>query len=66
MVHLSAKGGAYILTVRDDGPGLPPTNRQAKGQSLGRGIIESLVAQLRGKLSFEGGSGATVRVVFPI
>jgi two-component sensor histidine kinase len=65
-VHLSAEAGAYILTVRDDGPGILPTSRQAKSQGLGRGIIEGLVAQLRGKLSLEEGSGATVRVVFPI
>lgn len=66
-IDLSAEGRAYTLTVCDDGPGFPPASLKAsRRNSLGRGILESLVSQLRGKLAFESGQGATVRVVFPI
>lgn len=65
-INLGIEGRAYALTVCDDGPGFPPASLKAKRDSLGRGIIESLVSQLRGTLAFESGQGATVRVVFPI
>lgn len=65
-INLTADGRAYTLTVCDDGPGFQPESRAPKRSSLGRGIIESLVCQLHGKLSFEGGAGATMRMVFPV
>jgi two-component sensor histidine kinase len=65
-INLDAEGRSYTLTVCDDGPGFPDAILRTRRGSLGRGIIESLVSQLGGKLSFESGPGATVRVVFPI
>jgi two-component sensor histidine kinase len=66
-VSLAAEGQSYVLMICDDGPGFSQTSLGVKrNNSLGRGIVESLTAQLRGKLSFECGRGATVRVVFPI
>jgi len=56
----------YILTVHDDGPGFSPTTNKTRNGSLGRSIIESLASQLRGKITFESGQGATVRLVFPV
>jgi two-component sensor histidine kinase len=66
MIALGVAGRACTLTVCDDGPGFPSTPPQASQRSLGRGIMESLVSQLHGKLSIESRSGATVRVVFPV
>lgn len=65
-VTLRQSGRSYDLAISDDGPGFPPGALKAKRGSLGRGIMESLAQQLCGKLSFEGGPGATVRVRFPI
>lgn len=65
-IQLGVEGRTFKLTVSDDGPGFPPASLKARGGGLGRGIIESLVSQLRGKIFFENGSGATVRVVFSI
>jgi two-component sensor histidine kinase len=65
-VRLAAEGRSYTLMICDDGPGLSQASLSAKRNSLGRGIVESLASQLRGKLSFEYGPGATIRVVFPI
>lgn len=61
--HLS--GRDYVLTVCDDGPGFLSSTKQTKGSGLGRNISESLASQLRGKITFESGQGATVRIVFP-
>jgi two-component sensor histidine kinase len=64
-ISFGIRAGSYLLTVSDDGPGFPKAACSSKAQSLGRGIIESLAAQLRGTVSFESGPGAMVRVDFP-
>ncbi|WP_342352966.1 ATP-binding protein, partial [Methylobacterium frigidaeris] len=63
---LSVRADGLRLTVRDDGVGLPPgfdvTVRQ---RSLGLKIIASLIRQLDGRLSTEGG-GTGARFVLDI
>jgi two-component sensor histidine kinase len=41
------------------------TNTNNNQQGLGRGIIDGLARQLQAEISFEHGSGTTVRMVFP-
>lgn len=65
-VRLSADSRTYDLAISDDGPGFPPGPAKLRRGSLGCDILESLVRQLDGTLSFERGPGATVRVIFPI
>jgi two-component sensor histidine kinase len=65
-ICLHAEGARATLTVADNGVGLPPDYGRAKSGSLGKGIIESLAAQLRGTLTFERGEGATARLTFPV
>lgn len=65
-IDLGLEGHTCTLTVCDDGPGFPTAVPKPDQRSLGQGIMESLVSQLRGKLSFESGPGATVRIVFPV
>lgn len=65
-ISFTINGRAYILTVCDDGPGFSATTAKGNRDSLGRGITESLASQLRGKISFGKGPGATVRVEFPV
>jgi two-component sensor histidine kinase len=66
VIALGVAGRVCTLTVCDDGPGFPSTRPHASQRSLGRGIMESLVSQLHGKLSIESRPGTTVRVVFPV
>lgn len=56
---------SYILTVADDGCGLPAVTQKPKVAGLGRGILESLASQLGGHISFERGDGTIARLVFP-
>lgn len=65
-INFALNRQTYVLTVRDDGPGFPATTPKCNRDSLGRGIIESLASQLRGKISFGRGPGATVKVEFPV
>jgi two-component sensor histidine kinase len=65
-VRLDARGGFYVLTVADDGCGLPVEFEQLKTNGLGQGILESLSSQLGGRLSFERQQGTTVQLVFPV
>jgi two-component sensor histidine kinase len=65
-IMVGVTGRAYELAISDDGPGFPSSSIAGQQEGLGRGIMESLVRQLGGKLSFENGPGATVRVAFPL
>jgi two-component sensor histidine kinase len=55
-----------VLTIGDDGSGLPPEFKQSKNTGLGQGILERLSSQLGGKLSFESQGGTTVQLIFPL
>lgn len=56
--------GCYQLAISDDGPGRPNGFEHAESGSLGQGILQSLAKQLRGRICFENGRGATTRLVF--
>lgn len=64
-IDLCENAGTATLTVADDGPGLPADFGRKSG-SLGQGILQSLAAQLRGRLVFESAPGATARLSFPV
>jgi two-component system, sensor histidine kinase PdtaS len=51
------------LTVSDNGSGILP-GEEALGSSLGRSIISSLAANLRGHVDYVSGDGTTVKVTF--
>lgn len=65
-ITLRLDGRCYDLAISDDGPGFPAGPMKPQRGGLGRSIMENLVHQLDGKLSFERGPGATVRVIFPL
>ncbi len=52
-----------LLTIRDDGPGMPQAVAPSRG--LGLRIMNGLAAQLGGKLVFDEARGAAVSVEFP-
>jgi len=59
--------GELVLSVRDDGVGLPPGFDPATHSNLGLEIVRTIVQDdLRGTLSFSGGRGTTVTVRFPL
>jgi PAS domain S-box-containing protein len=53
-----------VLSVADDGAGMPPGFEVAGATSLGLQIIATLVEQLDAKLEIVGGDGTTFRVTF--
>lgn len=60
---LTSESGMGLLTVEDDGVGTlwPPAR-----EGLGTQIVEQMVGNLRGKLLFDGATGARFRISFPL
>jgi two-component sensor histidine kinase len=52
-----AKPAGYLLTVQDDGPGLPGGFDPGKNSGRGMKIILALVRQIGGKLECSSGAG---------
>lgn len=66
-VELRAGDSDLVLTVRDDGAGLPDGFTLTRPSSLGLQIVTSLAAQIGGTFSMTGspGRGTTARLVLP-
>ena len=59
--------GELVVTVRDDGVGLPPDFAADKAANLGLAIVRTVVRDdLRGTLTFSGARGTTVTVRVPL
>jgi two-component sensor histidine kinase len=65
-IRVSASNGAYIMSVADDGPGLPSDYLTKSKDSLGQGILQSLAGQLHGKLVMESGQGTVAKLFFQV
>ena len=66
-VQLQSSGAGYVLSVSDDGPGLPKEFDPAAGHGLGMKLISALVKQIGGQLQIGPGSdgkGARFSVLF--
>ncbi|HRH69376.1 MAG TPA: histidine kinase dimerization/phosphoacceptor domain -containing protein [Flavobacteriales bacterium] len=55
----NVKSGAYDLIYTDDGVGIPLDRMQPNEATLGTSLIESLVDQLNGRMTIEGGPKGT-------
>lgn len=81
VVSCRAAGSSVVLAVEDDGPGIPPAEREAvlgrfvrgdgatgPGSGLGLAIVDEEVRRHGGTLHLEDGTlgGARVRVVLPV
>ncbi|NOT32064.1 MAG: PAS domain S-box protein [Planctomycetes bacterium] len=56
-------GGERILSVADDGPGLP-ASKNGGSPTLGMSLVKTLARQLRGRVEMDGSRGTHVRVYF--
>lgn len=54
----------YVLTVRDNGIGLPAEFDSSVPDSLGYQLITALIDQLQGKMEIESDSGTVVTITF--
>jgi len=62
LAKLESQG--FLLTIADDGVGLPSDFDPAKSRSLGLTIIQGMSRQIHGTLSFVEASGVTLRLQF--
>jgi len=66
-VSMRRVAGELVLTVRDDGVGLPEDFELVSSANLGLAIVRTVVEDdLRGTLAFTGGRGTTVTVRVPL
>lgn len=63
VVRIAGHSNPCVLTVSDNGSGMS-SGDEALGPSLGRSIINSLAAHLRGSVEYVQNGGTTVRVSF--
>lgn len=56
----------FVLTVSDDGRGIPVDFNPRAGNSMGLEIVSILTDQLDGEFKFIGGLGTTFEVRFPV
>ena len=57
--------GEFVLTVKDNGVGLPAGIDPKNAQSMGLKIVAALTRQLAGKLEVNREEGTTFRIAFP-
>jgi two-component system, sensor histidine kinase PdtaS len=66
-VTMRRVSGELIITVRDDGVGLPDGFEAVRSAHLGLAIVRTVVEDdLRGTITFSGGRGTTVTVRVPL
>jgi len=64
-IHLlSNSHGTHVLTVSDNGVGLPSTFEVGKAKSIGWQLVPMLVEQLNGTFELHRNAGTTVTVTF--
>ncbi|HJE23513.1 MAG TPA: DUF4118 domain-containing protein [Methylorubrum populi] len=56
--------GQVVLSIADDGPGIPDGYDPAESHSLGFRIVQGLAAQLDGTVTYANEGGTVVRLVF--
>jgi len=65
-VTAKEKGGVCILTVADNGVGLPADLDWEKSNTLGLQLVRMLSHQINGSLEMERSSGTVFRLKFPV
>ena len=63
-VKLTKFGGENILTISDNGPGIPDDLNLLKSNSLGFKLLNIFTKQLKGSCDFKNSPGLTVTIKF--
>ncbi len=63
---LESSKNKAILTIQDNGVGLPPTMNWQASRSLGLRIVRMLVEQLGGTLTLDRDRGTAFQIMFPL
>jgi PAS domain S-box-containing protein len=63
-IDLRATDGQIVLTVSDNGIGLPPEVKVHQAESLGLQLVNTLTEQLEGSLDIDRRSGTAFRIAF--
>lgn len=64
-IRLKRQEALLVLSVEDDGNGLPENFELAKLESLGMLLVQQLTLQLEGELDIDSDHGTTFRITFP-
>ena len=62
-IDLTPEGTEHVLTIADDGMGLPP-DFSLETAGMGLRIVQSLAQQIEGRFAVESGNGTTWRLAF--
>lgn len=65
-IKFTRENGNYLLAVSDNGLGIQDTESLKKENSMGIVIVQSLVEQLKGKITFNMNNGTTIDINFPV
>lgn len=65
-VHLSHRDGKMVLSVIDNGIGMPAGFEPAQSASMGARLLIGLSKQLNGTVTFQSIAGTVVRLEFPL
>lgn len=65
-INIRPEGAHRVLTISDDGKGLPENFSPEAAGSMGLRIVQALTRQLEGRFAMEGAQGTTCRLVFPV
>jgi PAS domain S-box-containing protein len=65
-VVLKREGDRAVLTVSDDGVGLPADGAAGRRPTLGLTLVEVLAQQLAGEFNIAGGPGTSAELRFPL
>ena len=65
MINFQSNENRIILSVSDNGIGLPESFNLQKTESLGLQIVQALTNQLQGEIEIERNNGTEFRITFP-
>ncbi len=63
-IAMRRDGGEYVLTVTDDGVGMPPHVNAGDAGSFGLQLVDTLVGQLEGSIDVAGNGGTAYTIRF--